>query len=239
MRSPASAPRASSSCGTWCSPDRAHLADAARARGVRRARARECDACAGVSVRRARRVARLGAVTQLRARGCPPARWRSLLAGWWWGSVRLDALDASVLAPEIGRSAAVTAVVTGPVRTIDVRAAAAGRGAALRRALAPRARAARAAARPLAAARSRARARERPSARRAARRTASTSAAGLRAAASTSSCTGATGGWSAGAAASAASPIASARMLRARSRLGSQASGTPCSPGSCSARTRG
>ena len=38
------------------------------------------------------------------------------LAGWWWGSVRLDALDASVLTPEIGRSAAVTAVVTGPVR---------------------------------------------------------------------------------------------------------------------------
>ena len=40
-----------------------------------------------------------------------------LLAGWWWGSLRLDALDRSVLLPEVGRSAAVTAVVTGPVRT--------------------------------------------------------------------------------------------------------------------------
>ena len=39
-----------------------------------------------------------------------------LLAGWWWGSARLDALERSTLVPEIGRSAAVTAVVTGPVR---------------------------------------------------------------------------------------------------------------------------
>jgi hypothetical protein len=39
-----------------------------------------------------------------------------VLAGWWWGSVRLEALEGSVLAPEVGRSAAVTAVVTGPVR---------------------------------------------------------------------------------------------------------------------------
>ena len=40
-----------------------------------------------------------------------------LLAGWWWGSLRLDAFEQSVLAPEIGRSASVTAVVTGPVRS--------------------------------------------------------------------------------------------------------------------------
>jgi len=39
-----------------------------------------------------------------------------LFAGWWWGSVRLEALEGSVLLPEVGRSAAVTAVVTGPVR---------------------------------------------------------------------------------------------------------------------------
>jgi hypothetical protein len=38
------------------------------------------------------------------------------LAGWWWGSVRLEALEGSVLAPEVGRSAAVRVVVTGPVR---------------------------------------------------------------------------------------------------------------------------
>ena len=40
-----------------------------------------------------------------------------VLGGWWWGSLRLDALDRSVLLPEVGRSAAITAVVTGPVRT--------------------------------------------------------------------------------------------------------------------------
>ena len=39
-----------------------------------------------------------------------------LFAGWWWGSVRLEALEGSVLLPEVGRSAEVTAVVTGPVR---------------------------------------------------------------------------------------------------------------------------
>jgi competence protein ComEC len=39
-----------------------------------------------------------------------------VLVGWWWGSVRLDALDRSVLAPEIGRSGLATTVVTGPVR---------------------------------------------------------------------------------------------------------------------------
>ena len=39
------------------------------------------------------------------------------LAGWWWGSARLDALDRSLLAAEIGRSDTVVAVATGPVRT--------------------------------------------------------------------------------------------------------------------------
>jgi competence protein ComEC len=39
-----------------------------------------------------------------------------VLVGWWWGSTRLDALDRSVLASEIGRSGLATAVVTGPVR---------------------------------------------------------------------------------------------------------------------------
>ena len=38
------------------------------------------------------------------------------LAGWWFGAERLGALDRSLLEPERGRSAAVTAVVTGPVR---------------------------------------------------------------------------------------------------------------------------
>ena len=55
------------------------------------------------------------------AAGVPRARLPAcalalVLAGWWWGSVRLEALEGSLLVPEIGRSAAVTAVVTGPVR---------------------------------------------------------------------------------------------------------------------------
>ena len=42
-----------------------------------------------------------------------------LLAGWWWGSARLDAFDRSLLAPMIGRSAPVEAVVTGPARRTE------------------------------------------------------------------------------------------------------------------------
>jgi competence protein ComEC len=38
------------------------------------------------------------------------------LAGWWWGSVRLDALDASWLRHEVGRSGRAQVVVTGPAR---------------------------------------------------------------------------------------------------------------------------
>lgn len=38
------------------------------------------------------------------------------LAGLWWGSVRLAALDRSVLAAHIGETARVRAVVTGPAR---------------------------------------------------------------------------------------------------------------------------
>jgi competence protein ComEC len=39
-----------------------------------------------------------------------------VLAGLWWGSVRLAALDRSVLAAQIGETARVRAVVTGPAR---------------------------------------------------------------------------------------------------------------------------
>jgi competence protein ComEC len=38
------------------------------------------------------------------------------LAGWWWGSARLDALGVSPLEGEIGHSGEVVAVVTGPPR---------------------------------------------------------------------------------------------------------------------------
>jgi competence protein ComEC len=39
-----------------------------------------------------------------------------LTAGWWWSSLRLDALDRSVLAAEIGRVARAHLEVTGPAR---------------------------------------------------------------------------------------------------------------------------
>jgi competence protein ComEC len=39
-----------------------------------------------------------------------------LLGGWWWGSVRLDAIDRSVLAPEIGTAGRFVLAVTGPSR---------------------------------------------------------------------------------------------------------------------------
>ena len=49
-------------------------------------------------------------------RGSPRVRSPLLLAGWGWGSARLDALDHSVLALEIGRADEMTVVVTGPTR---------------------------------------------------------------------------------------------------------------------------
>lgn len=39
-----------------------------------------------------------------------------LLIGWWWGSARLEALDESRLAGELGRAAPVRAVITAPAR---------------------------------------------------------------------------------------------------------------------------
>jgi competence protein ComEC len=42
-----------------------------------------------------------------------------LLAGWWWGSARLDALDSSVLAPHAGERAPARLVVTGPARNSE------------------------------------------------------------------------------------------------------------------------
>ena len=39
-----------------------------------------------------------------------------LLCGWWWASVRLDAIDRSVLAPDIGRAGRFVLAITGPGR---------------------------------------------------------------------------------------------------------------------------
>ena len=55
------------------------------------------------------------AVASSRAR-LPACAVALALVGWWWGSARLEAFDRSVLQPELGRSAPLTATVTGPVR---------------------------------------------------------------------------------------------------------------------------
>jgi competence protein ComEC len=39
-----------------------------------------------------------------------------LLAGWWWGSARLDALDQSILLPRAGTAGPMVVAVTGPAR---------------------------------------------------------------------------------------------------------------------------
>ncbi len=46
-----------------------------------------------------------------------------VLAGWWWGSARLDAIDSSVLLGRVGQAGLAVAVVTGPARggEFDVR----------------------------------------------------------------------------------------------------------------------
>jgi competence protein ComEC len=85
-------------------------------------------ACLGLAVANAVRapalvlgivaVAATGAALSPRAR-LPACALALALAGWWFGSARLGALDRSLLEPEVGRSAAVTAVVTGPVRKTE------------------------------------------------------------------------------------------------------------------------
>ena len=86
-------------------------------------------ACVGLAVSNAARVSALsvallaaGSVLCAAVVADPRARIVLLalalfLAGWWWGSLRLDALDRSVLAPHVGEEAPARLVVTGPART--------------------------------------------------------------------------------------------------------------------------
>jgi competence protein ComEC len=78
-------------------------ANGARAPGVRAAVA--AAAAAGVAVCAADARARVGALSVA-----------LLLAGWWWGSARLDALDSSILLPHAGETGSALVVVTGPAR---------------------------------------------------------------------------------------------------------------------------
>ncbi len=57
----------------------------------------------------------VGAVAPASVRSCAVLV-AVVLAGWWWGSGRLDTLDRSVLRAELGRTARAEAVVTGPAR---------------------------------------------------------------------------------------------------------------------------
>ena len=63
------------------------------------------------------------------AAGAPPLRLAGMaltvaVAGWWWGSARLDALDRSLLVPQIGRAGRAAVVVTSQPRAgrFDTRA---------------------------------------------------------------------------------------------------------------------
>jgi competence protein ComEC len=84
-------------------------------------------ACAGLAAANAVRVpgaaAVVAAVCTVGASAVADPRARVLavalalvLAGWWWGSARLDALDSSVLVPHVNETALSRLVVTGPAR---------------------------------------------------------------------------------------------------------------------------
>jgi competence protein ComEC len=60
--------------------------------------------------------AALGAAPAASAARVPLLACGLLLAGLWWGGVRLEALDRSLLEPEIGRAALARVEVTGPAR---------------------------------------------------------------------------------------------------------------------------
>jgi len=82
--------------------------------------------CAGLSLALAMRLADpalavLAATLALGALGLESRRALALAlavaaAGWWWGSARLDQLDGSVLASEVGRAALARVEVIGPAR---------------------------------------------------------------------------------------------------------------------------
>jgi competence protein ComEC len=83
--------------------------------------------CLGLAAANAGRVNAAGAVLAAGAAGLaalasdPRTRIAALalallLAGWWWGSTRLDALDASVLVEHVGEAEPALLVVTGPAR---------------------------------------------------------------------------------------------------------------------------
>ncbi|MGE5689501.1 MAG: ComEC/Rec2 family competence protein [Pseudomonadota bacterium] len=97
----------------WAGRYPAHLVAAAATAGI----------CAALAVRAASPVVAVaGALVGAAAAASSGVRALSLgvataaVLGLWWGSVRLEALDRSVLARHVGESAPATVVVTGPAR---------------------------------------------------------------------------------------------------------------------------
>ena len=90
-----------------------------------------CVGLAGANVARGSSLAIVvAAVAMVAASAAVPSPWRLpalgvalALAGWWWGSVRLDALDRSALVPRVGTAERALVAVTGPARRsqFDVR----------------------------------------------------------------------------------------------------------------------
>jgi competence protein ComEC len=94
-------------------------------------------ACAGLALSVAARVGTMGlpflaAVLVAGSAGVAPrtrlpvAALALVLAGWWWGSVRLDTLGRSVLRGHVGEAEEAVVVVTGPPRTASFRVRAPG-----------------------------------------------------------------------------------------------------------------
>jgi competence protein ComEC len=84
--------------------------------------------CAGIASANAFRVGAVALLAFGVAAGVslvePRARFALLaaglaLAGWWWGSLRLEVIDRSPMATEIGRAAVARVTVTGPARRTE------------------------------------------------------------------------------------------------------------------------
>ena len=90
-----------------------------------------CVGLAGANLARGSSLAVVvAAVAMVAASAAVPSPWRLpalgvalALAGWWWGSARLDALDRSALVPRVGTAERALVAVTGPARRsqFDVR----------------------------------------------------------------------------------------------------------------------
>lgn len=83
-----------------------------------------CSLCVGIALANFARLPALAVLACAAAIGLAATSWRALgtlacllaLAGWWWGSARLDRLDRSALRPKVGTAEAAFVVVTAEPR---------------------------------------------------------------------------------------------------------------------------